>query len=195
MKINLLVLTLTIATILCFITCEDATTAIASEQSQSEAAIIEHGEYLTRIMGCDHCHSPKKMTPKGPVPDMDRWMMGFPNGDPLPEIDLSEVTPGKWALFNGDLTAAVGPWGITYGANLTPHETGIGNWTFEQFKRALTQGKHKGLENGRPILPPMPWQTYREVKEEDLKAIFAYLKSIKPIENIVPAHVPFEEIQ
>ena len=56
---------------------------------------------------------------------MDRWMMGYPSGDVLPEIDKTEITPGKWALFNSDLTAAVGPWGISYSANLTPHETGI----------------------------------------------------------------------
>ncbi len=160
-----------------------------------DEGLVERGEYLTGIIGCDHCHTPKKMTPNGPVPDRDRWMMGFPAGDPLPPIPKDQAKPGAWVLFHGDLTASIGPWGISYGANLTPHETGIGNWSYEHFKRALTQGKHKGLENGRPLMPPMPWQSYAEMKDDDIRAIFAYLKSIKPIENIVPTYVPPGEVQ
>jgi hypothetical protein len=177
---------------------KDQSQPIINEAPEATAdhaeSLIQRGEYLTKIIGCDHCHTPKKMTPNGPVPDMDRWMMGYPADQPLPEINKAEIAPGKWALFNGDLTAAVGPWGISYGANLTPHETGIGNWTFKNFKLAMTEGKHKGLENGRPIMPPMPWQSFREIKESDLLAIFEYLKSIKPIENVVPAWVPPGEL-
>ena len=161
----------------------------------SHQEVVDRGEYLVKIIGCDHCHTPKKMTAQGPVPDMDRWMMGYPSSDQLPEIDKSEIEPGKWALFNGDLTAAVGPWGVSFGANLTPHKTGLGNWTYEHFKRAMTEGKYKGLENSRPLLPPMPWQSFKEISDEDLKAIFEYLKSIKPIENIVPNHIPPTEIK
>jgi hypothetical protein len=83
-------------------------------------------------------------------------------------------------------TAAVGPWGTSFAANLTPDQTGIGTWTEEQFIRAMKQGKWKGLENSRNLLPPMPWQGYSQLPEDDLKAIFAYLKSIKPIYNSVP---------
>jgi hypothetical protein len=54
----------------------------------------------------------------------------------------------------------------------------------------MTQGKYKGLDNSRMLMPPMPWQSYSEMKEEDLNAIFEYLKTIKPIENIVPNHIP-----
>ncbi len=126
------------------------------------------------------------MTPQGPVPDMDRWLMGYPSQDPLPEINKNEIGPDKWVLLNNDLTAAVGPWGVSFAANLTPHQTGLGNWTFEQFKKAMTEGKYKGVENTRMLLPPMPWQSYAGMKDEDLKAIYEYLKSIKPIENLVP---------
>jgi hypothetical protein len=52
------------------------------------------------------------------------------------------------------------------------------------FVNALKSGKHQGA--GRPILPPMPWNWYGQLPEEDLKAMFAYLKSIKPIANKVP---------
>jgi hypothetical protein len=93
-------------------------------------------------------------------------------------------------LLNNDLTAAVGPWGVSFSANLTPHQSGIGNWTFDQFKKAMTEGKYKGVENTRMLLPPMPWQSYAHMKEEDLEAIFAYLQSITPIENLVPNHIP-----
>ncbi|MEZ4687581.1 MAG: c-type cytochrome [Bacteroidia bacterium] len=157
--------------------------------------LVKRGEYLTITTGCDHCHTPKKMTPEGPVPDMERWLMGHPAGNPLPEIDKTEIEPGKWALLNSDLTAAVGPWGISFSANLTPHETGIGNWSFDQFKKAMKEGKHKGLDGGRPLMPPMPWQAYSHMNDDDLKAIFEYLKSIKPIDNLVPAYVPPDEIE
>jgi mono/diheme cytochrome c family protein len=83
-----------------------------------------------------------------------------------------------------------GPWGISYAANLTPHETGIKNWTEETFLNIFKTGKHLGLENGRPIMPPMPWEAFKMLSEEDMKAIFAYLKSIPPVDNVVPAYTP-----
>ena len=168
---------------------EDKPTFKAVSSTEDYDNPAERGEYMVKMIGCDHCHTPKKMTPQGPVPDMDKWLMGYPGSDPLPEIVKDAVGPGKWILMHGDLTASVGPWGISYAANLTPHETGLGTWSYEQFKKSMTAGKHKGLENGRPVMPPMPWQTYREMAEEDLQAIFAYLQSIKPIENAVPAYV------
>lgn len=156
---------------------------------------IRNGEYLVKTIGCDHCHTPKKMTEKGPVPDLERWMMGHPADSELPPIDAEDVGPGKWLLMHGDLTATVGPWGISYGANLTPHETGIGNWSFDQFRKAMTEGKYKGMDNSRPLMPPMPWQSYAELKAEDLQAIYEYLKSIKPIENVVPAYTAPDRIK
>ncbi len=166
----------------------------AHEEQPPQESSIERGSYLVGIMGCNDCHTPKKMTDHGPEPDLAKMLMGFPSDEELPEIDPTEVTPGKWALFNGDLTAAVGPWGITYAANLTPHESGLGAWSYEQFKNAMTKGMHKGLEGGRMILPPMPWQNYVNMKEEDLRAVFEFLQSIPPIENVVPAPVPPGEL-
>ncbi|MAP55605.1 MAG: diheme cytochrome c-553 [Altibacter sp.] len=161
----------------------------------SETDLIKKGEYLVKIIGCDHCHTPKKMTDQGPVPDMDRWLMGHPANATVPEIPENVVGPGKWILMNNDLTVAVGPWGTSFGANLTPDDTGIGSWSYEQFKRAMTEGKFKGMENSRPLMPPMPWQSYKEMKDEDLRAMYMYLMSIKPIENVVPSYIPPSEIQ
>ena len=155
---------------------------------------IKKGEYLATVMDCGSCHTPKLITDKGPVPDMKRLLSGYPSADPLPEIRKSEVEPGKWILFHGDLTATVGPWGVSFGANLTPDVTGLGEWTFENFKMAMTQGRHKGQENGRELLPPMPWQAYSMMTEVDLKALFDYLQSIPPVSNIVPAPIPPDKI-
>jgi len=154
----------------------------------------ERGEYLSTIIGCDHCHAPKTMTPQGPKPIMDRWMSGYPDTRELADFNKSVVTPTGWGLHTADLTAFVGPWGVSFGANLTPDETGIGNWTFENFKKAMTEGKYKGLDNSRPMLPPMPWPSYQNMEEQDLRDIFAYLKSLPPVRNKVPAFIPTDKI-
>ena len=152
---------------------------------------VLHGKYLVEIMGCGDCHSPKMMTAQGPVPDPKRLISGHPAADKLPPFPNPKTTySGAWALFTPDLTVGVGPWGVNYAANLTPHDTGMGNWTYEQFKKALTQGKSKGLDGGRMLMPPMPWQNYVHMKEDDIQAVFAYLKSIPPVDNIVPQPTP-----
>ncbi len=157
--------------------------------------IIEHGKYLVLVGGCNDCHSPKKMTPQGPVIDETRILSGSPSDMKLPAIDPTEVTPGKWYLGSSDLTAWVGPWGISYAANLTPDSmAGTGAWTEELFLKILRTGKFMGIETGRPIMPPMPWDQIKQMKDEDLKAIFAYLQSIPAISNNVHAYVPPNEI-
>ncbi|MEL6986724.1 MAG: diheme cytochrome c-553 [Bacteroidota bacterium] len=113
---------------------ENDKTIVKTETKQD---LITRGAYLSSITGCDHCHTPKIMTDKGPVPDMDRWMMGHPENEAIPTINKSEIAPGKWTLFLPSLTAAVGPWGVSYAANITPDDTGIGTWTYEQFKSQL----------------------------------------------------------
>lgn len=153
-----------------------------------DQALIKKGEYLVGIMGCNDCHSPKTMGPQGPEPVAGKLLSGYPADRPIPARNAAALK--DWVLFNGDNTAAAGPWGVSFAANLTSDATGIGNWTEEQFKRALTQGKYKGLATNRTLLPPMPWPNYRNLKDEDLKAIFAYLKATKPVANVVPAPIP-----
>ena len=126
--------------------------------------------------------------------DSRRLLSGHPEGSPLPEIDPRALQPGYWTMLNGHLTAAVGPWGLTYARNLTPHETGIKGWEEEVFIKALRTGKHMGMEKGRPIMPPMPWLNLAGAEEEDLKAIFHYLQSLKPVDNYVPEPVSPEEV-
>ena len=149
---------------------------------------IERGKYLVEIMGCNDCHSPKRMGNNGPELIPELLLSGYPSDRPIIDFTSPLIQQG-FSMFYPDLTAAIGPWGISFAANLTPHPTGLGNWTAEQFKIALTQGKSKGLENARMLLPPMPWVNYSSMKEEDVLAIFSYLRSITPVENVVPAPV------
>ncbi|MFZ1750853.1 MAG: c-type cytochrome [Saprospiraceae bacterium] len=150
---------------------------------------IKKGAYLVTILGCNDCHSPKKMGPHGPEVIPELMLSGFQSTSQLPPIPNDALKNG-WSLFYPDLTAAVGPWGVSFAANLTPDETGIGNWSLDQFKIALTKGKFKGLENGRPLLPPMPAQNYTHMKDADVEAIYAYLMSVTPVKNVVPSNIP-----
>lgn len=159
---------------------------------QDSASLVKKGEYLVTITGCNDCHTPKRMGPKGPELITELLLSGYQGKNTVPEFDLERAKSG-FAQMSPDMTAAAGSWGISFAANLTPDETGIGSWTFEQFKTAITQGKYKGMENGRPLLPPMPWFNYSEMKDEDVRGIFAYLKSIKPVKNVVPPPKQFEK--
>lgn len=150
--------------------------------------LIKRGNHLVNTIGCNDCHTPKIMTERGPIPDPNRLLSGHIANEELPSYD-TEINK-NYVLLNMNGTAAIGPWGTSFAANLTPDETGIGTWTETQFMNAMKQGKYRGLEGSRQLLPPMPWQGYSELSNEDLKAIFAYLKSIKPVENIVPMAIP-----
>ncbi len=89
------------------------------------------------------------------------------------------------------LTAWAGPWGVSFAVNLTPdRETGIGEWNEEMFIKAMRTGKHQGQPNGRDILPPMPWPDLKDLTDGDLKAIWAYLRSVPPVKNQVPFPLP-----
>ncbi|MFZ1677596.1 MAG: diheme cytochrome c-553 [Saprospiraceae bacterium] len=163
----------------------------AAPAGMTKADSIKRGEYLVTTMGCNDCHSPKAMTDHGPMPDPTRLLSGHPANEVLPKRpDKSFTAPGQWILMNSGITSFTGPWGTSFAANLTPHETGLGNWTFENFDRAVRTGKHLGAENGRPILPPMPWPNLINLSKEDLANIWQYLHSLKPIDNKVPNPLP-----
>lgn len=157
------------------------------QDRQREQAVlkerVERGKYLVAFGGCADCHSPKIMTERGPVPDPARHLAGHPQDAKLPTPPKLADTP--WNAATAGLTAWSGPWGVTYAANLTPDaNTGMGIWTEEMFTKAMRTGKHMG--SGRPILPPMPWSVVGSLTDEDLKAVFAYLKSIPAVSNRVP---------
>jgi hypothetical protein len=147
----------------------------------------ERGNYLVSAVGvCDDCHTPKVMTPQGPVPDVTRRLSGHPASDKLAAVPVSALAPDKWgAITNNHLTAWVGPWGISFARNLTPDmATGLGSWTEAMFIKTIREGKHQG--EGRALLPPMPWPVYKNMTDDDLKAVWAFLRTLPAVNNPVP---------
>jgi hypothetical protein len=185
-----LILFLSFSQFSCTQTAEVKTDSAAAPKQMTQGEMISRGKYLVTGAGCNDCHSPKIMTAMGPVPDTTKLLSGHPASQPLLPIDKKVLQPGGWILFGPDLTMAVGPWGISYSANLTPDSaTGLGAWTDDVFIKTLRTGKHLGQDGGRQILPPMPWEDFGKYTDEDLKSIFAYLKALPPISNKVPAPV------
>jgi hypothetical protein len=175
---------------------QGAETAAAEEMEEAPSMTkqdsVKRGEYLVTIIGCHDCHSPKVFTPLGEMHfDSTRLLSGHPAGDPDPSLGKKGfTTPQEGIVAGGDFTSYIGPWGHSYAANLTPDPTGLGEWTFTMFKKAFTEGKFKGIDGGRPIMPPMPWQNFAHINNEDIVMIWTYLRSIPPIKNIVPAYTP-----
>ncbi len=162
---------------------------IGCEQKAPASDPVKRGEYLVIIGGCHDCHTPKSMSPAGmPEPDMTSMLSGHPSAEPYPLWKPEDLqTNNALASTNPMLTAWAGPWGVSFGANLTPDvETGIGEWTEQAFIQAIRTGKHQGQPNGRDILPPMPWPSMKLMTDEDLKAVWAYLRSIPAVKNQVP---------
>lgn len=154
-----------------------------SENTVDKKAQIERGKFLVMIGDCNACHSPKIMTDRGPMVDTTRILSGHTAGSQLQLNELAGVK--SFISTTGDLTAWVGPWGVSFTANLTPDEiTGLGNWTADIFIKAMRTGKHMGA--GRQLLPPMPFENLANLSDDDLTAILAYLQTIKPIRNKVP---------
>lgn len=143
---------------------------------------VERGKYLVNITGCHDCHSPKKDA-AGHI-DETRILSGRPSTTTVPS-----TTPGEihTAL---DLTAWTGPWGTTNASNLTPDTmTGLlaRKYNEASFVAMFRTGKKP---SGVGVLPPMPYEMYANMTDDDLKAIWAYLQTIKPIRNQVPANAP-----
>ncbi len=126
---------------------------------------VAYGKYLITMASCDDCH-----TPVG---------------------DDHKPVPGREFAGGTDIKL---PYGTIRPANLTPHETGLGRWTEEQFVARFRA--HASKEFTSPKVDPkgfntiMPWVMYGGMKESDLKAIFAYLRTVKPVKNEVVKFTP-----
>ena len=128
----------------------------------ADPAAIARGKYLVAIAGCNDCHTPGYFLGK---PDMARFLGGSEVGFDMPGL------------------------GVFHGPNLTPDkETGLGGWTPRNFVETIRNGRHQG--RGRPLLPPMPWEVYSNLTDDDLESVFAYLQSIPPVKNRVPQPLP-----
>ena len=166
-----------------------ATTAACHRESAparddaTAPSVVERGKLLVTTSGCHDCHTPLKLGPSGPEPDFDRQLSGHPESLVMPPAPAPQ---GPWLVsVAATNTAWAGPWGVSFTRNLTPDdETGIGTWSEETFIDTIRNGRHMGV--GRNLLPPMPWKMYSHLSDADLKAIYAYLRSIPAIKNHVP---------
>jgi len=157
------------------------------------AAQIARGKSLVAFGGCNDCHTPFNIDPEtgATYQDMSRMLSGHPRNAPDP---IGPLTPGDMAIFGGSGTSIMMPIGIVYTANLTPDiSSGTGSWTEQMFLDIFRTAKHLGGD-GRPVLPPMPWPSVASLPDEDIIAIFAYLRSIPPIVNAVPSVTVPEEV-
>lgn len=119
--------------------------------------LVKYGEYLVSIAHCTDCHTP--FTPEGP-PDMSKYLAG------------------GFQFSLPSFTVAV--------ANITPDSaTGIGSWTEEMFLTKFRTNSTPEILNSEPgkFNTLMPWSFYGKMKDHDLKAIYAYLRTVKPISN------------
>jgi cytochrome c len=162
-------------------------TAAGSAQQAAQTP-AQRGKYLVTVMDCHGCHTPFKMG----QPDMTRMLIGHPQDVKI--VAAPALPPGGvWGtIVNETNTAWAGPWGVSFTANLTPDRaTGLGSWTEDMFVTSIRKGRHMGntAAGGREILPPMPWESYSALTDADLKAIFAYLKTIPAVANRVPAPI------
>ncbi len=164
-----------------------STPAAKEQPAKTAQSEIERGKYLVSTAGCHDCHTPFKLGPNGAEPDMSRALSGHPQEMQLPP---PPAPSGPWIVaIAATNTAYAGPWGVSFTANLTPDkETGTGTWTRQNFIDTIRNGRHLGA--GRPILPPMPYPVYRNFTDEDLGSIYAYLMSLPPRVNKVPAPLP-----
>lgn len=166
-----------------------AACAPGDTQPRANTDAVARGRYLVTLGGCNDCHTPKRFTPAGPVPDSSRFLAGHPADLKLPPVPPGVLGPDRWgALVTPTLTAWAGPWGVSFTANLTPDPSGLASWTVEQFIQTMRTGKHLGM--GRPILPPMPWYDIGQLTDDDLRAMFAFLRTVRPVQNPVPAPIP-----
>jgi cytochrome c oxidase cbb3-type subunit 2 len=118
---------------------------------------VERGKYLVNTLGCGFCHSPLRE-----------------DGSMIEELRLAGGQ--RWNLY---------PFDDVVSYNLTSDkETGLGNWTDDQIKTFLTKGIRR--DGSRMIPYPMPWPAFALLKQDDLNAIVAYLRTLSPVYNKIP---------
>jgi mono/diheme cytochrome c family protein len=141
-----------------------------------QTSYIERGDYLVNHLGhCVGCHTPLAANGQS---DMNLYLSGVPA-----KFAGVKEGPNQVAGFPGPRGSRV------YAKNLTPDgETGIGKWTEDQFVATLKRGIRP--DGVKYAVTPMEWNIYANMNEEDARAIYRYLRTIKPIVNKVTANIP-----
>lgn len=169
---------------------EKKTESASSTKTMSKEEMIKRGDYIVTTGSCNDCHTPKLFPQGRMILDSTKLLSGHPASSQLPPVNEKSLQPGQWMSLAPDLTAFVGPWGVSYSANLTPDSTtGMGAWSESTFINTMRTGRHLGDANGRPVLPPMPWEFIGKLTDDDLKSVYDYLESLPAINNKVPAPV------
>lgn len=136
---------------------QTGTPAAPTATGAPDPELVKKGKYLVDIVGCSDCHSP---------------------------LDPKTFQPVEAMRWSGGQAFDLGPAGTVYSRNLTSDpETGIGSWSDEQIKLAITQGVDA---KGQRLYPVMPYLYFDNMSDDDLDAIVAYLRTIPPIKNKVP---------
>lgn len=158
-----------------------ASTPQAQQRAGGAAAAgasVDRGKYLVSITGCHDCHSPKT---QGMTPDPARLLSGRPSTTKMPSKADGEIHASL------DFTAFYGPWGQTVASNLTPDKaTGLPGRGYNEktFIQAMRTGKKP---NGTAMQPPMPVEVYQNLSDDDLRSIWMFLQTLKPVNNAVHA--------
>jgi mono/diheme cytochrome c family protein len=121
---------------------------LGNVRAPAAGATLAYGEYLARIGHCMECH-----TPRGSDGQLRPSALGA-GGQSFP-----------------------GPWGNSLSRNLTPHASGLKDWSDEQIIKAIRTGVDR---DGKPYKPPMAFAYYRNVSDADMRALLRYLRSLKP---------------
>lgn len=130
---------------------------------------IEYGRYLTLIGGCAECHTPQEQG-----------------------TDIEGMYLAGGFVFKM-------PFGTVRSSNITPHnQTGIGNWTKEQFVQRFKQydvpaDSLADISQG-DFNTIMPWQMYAGMTKQDLEAIYTYLQTVEPVEHQVNRFTPASKV-
>lgn len=140
--------------------------APAPAVSSFDPGRVEHGRYLTDLLGCGNCHT-------------DGTLMGKP--------DTSRIMAGSGIGIAISNPMQVRQPGIVFPSNLTPDpKTGLGGWSLSEIIRKIQTGIDR---HGSASLPVMPWMTYGKLQPEDAEAIAMYLMSLPPVKHQVPKNV------
>jgi len=130
--------------------------------------VLAYGQYIFTAAACNECHTKKE------------------KGAPIAGMELA-----------GGFEFAIASGGVVRSANITPDkETGIGKLSEAEFLQKFSHYNDSSYQNPtikkNTINTVMPWMMYRNMKEQDLKALYAYIKTFKPIKNVVVKYSPVE---
>jgi mono/diheme cytochrome c family protein len=165
-------------------------TPVAAAAAPTHDDLVTRGQYLVTIAGCADCHTPSRVSRDGAAePDVSRMFAGHPEDSKLSPTLLTLGIARRARAAASANTAFTSVAGTCYAANLTPDRlTGIGSWSEDDFLHAIRRGKHWG--EGRAVQSPMPWRSYGQMSDDDLRSVYAYLESLPAVRNSVPDFEP-----